>query len=525
MYTNFHFKPFLFLALTIFLGSCDKEYNSIGGDLVDNNNFGLVSQEYPVIAYTQKTGPVQADNLTATALGIYNDANFGETTANFATQVYLPAPGVALGINPVIDSVAVSIPYFIDPTKTTANKETGSYSYKLDSIYGKEAAKMKLSVYESGYAISKLRIVPGVPNNTIIDDNKLFTNQSEFEGKKGALLNEAGKTNFFFKRTEHIVTTLDATNNPVKTRTVPEFELRLNPDFFKTKLFDNPSKIANNEIFTDYFKGLYFKIEKADAEGELALLDIAKGKITIYYKNGPDATRVNQTMLLNFASKVSLLNTQNNATNTAYAALPDVGNKATGDPKLYLKGGEGAMAVISIFNDPKELEALIASKVKINEANLVFNIDTETMKNSDEPNRVYLYDLTNNVPIADYFSDRTKDDNYPKKGKSIYGGALKRIATNGKGISYKINITNHLRNIIQNGAANVKLGLVVTEDINIVTNNVWKTPVKLDVNDLEIPASSVMNPLGTILYGTAIPSSDSNYDKRLKLQIYYTKPN
>jgi hypothetical protein len=34
-----------------------------------------------------------------------------------------------------------------------------------------------------------------------------------------------------------------------------------------------------------------------------------------------------------------------------------------------------------------------------------------------------------------------------------------------------------------------------------------------------------MNPLGTVLFGNNIPRVDPNYAKRLKLEIYYTKPN
>jgi hypothetical protein len=41
----------------------------------------------------------------------------------------------------------------------------------------------------------------------------------------------------------------------------------------------------------------------------------------------------------------------------------------------------------------------------------------------------------------------------------------------------------------------------------------------------QAPKASVMNPLGTILFGTNIPIGSANYDKRLKLEIYYTKPN
>jgi hypothetical protein len=36
---------------------------------------------------------------------------------------------------------------------------------------------------------------------------------------------------------------------------------------------------------------------------------------------------------------------------------------------------------------------------------------------------------------------------------------------------------------------------------------------------------SVMNPLGTILYGTGPTGPNLPADKKLKLEIYYTKPN
>ena len=35
---------------------------------------------------------------------------------------------------------------------------------------------------------------------------------------------------------------------------------------------------------------------------------------------------------------------------------------------------------------------------------------------------------------------------------------------------------------------------------------------------------STANPLGTVLYGSNIPAGDPDYNKRLKLEIYYTKP-
>jgi hypothetical protein len=63
------------------------------------------------------------------------------------------------------------------------------------------------------------------------------------------------------------------------------------------------------------------------------------------------------------------------------------------------------------------------------------------------------------------------------------------------------------------------LGLVVTEDINLVTSSYLKTPNSFTS---QVPKASVMNPLGTILYGG---KSTVPVDKRLKLEIFYTKPN
>ena len=48
------------------------------------------------------------------------------------------------------------------------------------------------------------------------------------------------------------------------------------------------------------------------------------------------------------------------------------------------------------------------------------------------------------------------------------------------------------------------------------------------LNDF-IPTASAFNPLGTVFYGNLIPNdnstdANSDYNKRLLLEIYYTKP-
>jgi hypothetical protein len=159
----------------------------------------------------------------------------------------------------------------------------------------------------------------------------------------------------------------------------------------------------------------------------------------------------------------------------------------------------------------------------INEANLILNVDEETkdikFTGAYKPQRLYLYDLNNNKALIDYSSDATTGTT-TKTNRSTFGGILRKDAS-GKSY-YKFRITNHVRNLFIKDSTNVKLGLVVTENIlnttsaKLATTTSW---VK------QVPQASVMNPLWIILFGNKMLPTDANYDKRLKLEIYYTKPN
>lgn len=150
----------------------------------------------------------------------------------------------------------------------------------------------------------------------------------------------------------------------------------------------------------------------------------------------------------------------------------------------------------------------------------MFHIDAASMASSKEPQRIYVYDYTNNRPIVDFTLDPSTNAADPKKSKSIFDGLLRKDATSKRGLTYKVRITNQIRNLINNkDSTNVKLGVVVTEDI-AVSNSYSVRNSNSFIK--QVPKSSVMNPLGTIIFGgkSTVPS-----DKRLKLEIYFTKPN
>lgn len=540
MYNNF-FKTITLVATVFLLISCDKEYNTIGGDLIGDNNFDFEKYTSQVIAFNQKIGAVESNNLPVNALGIYENGPFGTSTANFATQISLETTITSLGVNPVIESVVLTVPYFSTLTATDAS--SGDNTYTLDSIYG--GGKIKLSVYESGFALRTLD-----PTNAF-EAQRYYTNQNtEFDNLKvgSRLNNDADKSQndeFFFSPAEYKETVIVDTKETV-VRTAPGMRLTLDKTFFKTKIIDAiaAGKLASNDVFRNFFRGLYFKAEKiSGVESQMAMLNFAAGKITIKYKEDTsttDATRVDKSIVLNLTgTTVGLLNDVDSA---AYGTAISSANATTGDDRLYLKGGQGSLAVIELFGKtdvrgfdtsgnpttgangvPDELDDLRypadGKKLLINEANLVFHIDATAMASAKEPNRVYVYDLTNSQSIFDYKVDASSGTK-AQNGKFIYSGIInKEAVTNGRGKTYKIRLTNQIRNLVKNAdSTNVKLGLVITGDINNSTSSQLQTAKTLFS---KVPKASVITPLGTILYG----NKEADETKRLKLEIYYTKSN
>jgi hypothetical protein len=528
MYNNSFFKKILLVACVVFLYSCDKDYNSIGDGLIGDNHFDFVKYTSSVVAYNQKIGPIQSNNLPINALGIFDNPAFGTTTANFATQLVLESANPTIGKNPVIESVVLTIPYFSTLKSTDTN---GDRTYQLDSIYGPSDAKIVLSVFESGYFMRDLD-----PAGGFQEAQKYYTNQNaDFNNVKvGNRLNNSSNASqndaFVFSAAEYKSTTTKD-GKDVVTRVAPGMRLDLNTAYFKTKIIDasTSGKLAGNDVFKEYFRGLYFKVEKSGSSpSNMASLDFKKGKITINYKedtSNTDATRVEKAIVLNLTGNtVSLLDQSNTKTSYANATTPANINTTLGDETLYLKGGEGSMSIIKLFGPDAdnngvadELETIRKNGWLINEANLVFHVDASAMANGYGANRIYLYDFENNRPIFDYVTDATPGSN-TKNGKTSYGGILTKDNA-GNGV-YKLRITNQIRVLIQNkDSTNIRLGVVVTEDINTITSNKLRTPT---ASLSQVPRASVMNPLGTILYGS---KSTVPEDKRLKLEIYYTKPN
>lgn len=544
MRNNNFFKTLLLLVSVLLFASCDKDYNEIGDALIGENHFNLdKNTEQTVHAYTYKIGAISSSNPTAAnmpinALGVLDNKVFGKTTANFVTQAELASvnPTIDPALGQTVQSVTLYIPYFTNKNVTT--NSDGTHIYTLDSIYGTKNAKLKLNIYENKHVLDNLNTEPGAPLVDPAYPQLYYTNQdAEFNNEKGALL--VNDNEFVFSPNEYTVTNADAT----KTYTAPGMKLDLNKTFFQNLILSG--KLTANDVFKEYFKGLYFSVEKAGTEGVLAMMNFKKGTIVINYKektSSTDGTLVDKSITLNLTGNtVNLLTNDFSSSGIEYNSNPN-------PERLYLRGGEGSVALIDLFgtkddvkynrttkkietgtnNIPDELDYIKEKGWLINEASLTFYIDQAAMSGVDEPNRIFLYDVNNRVPVLDYHYDGTTSAS-PNYAKQVFGGIIEKDA-NGRGLKYKIRITNYLRDLLNNDRSNVKLGVSVSQAISNINfskqysaplYDVWKGLDPIGKNAYYFPEASVMNPLGTILYG----SNASDPEKRLKLEIYYTKPN
>lgn len=562
-------------VLSVFvITSCDQDFNEMGSGIVDDNHFSFLPDNTSTVrAFSLATGVVQSNNLPINSLGIYNNPVFGKVRANFVTQLEMASPNPTFeeAKLQVLDSVVLTIPYF----STRISGSASTVEYRLDSLKG--SGPINLKVFESGYVLNDLSPDPADNFQT---QQRYYTNQDiDLDiNKRGSMLNDSSAVsqNTAFDPTsaaskkEYITFKLDRKLKPINpkevdARVAPRIRLKLNKAFFDQKIMNAPAgKLVNNSVFKEYFRGIYFQV--ADAEtGTLMQLDFTKGDITLHYheyakllENGQPETYepsddddyggqpklVAKTVVLNMkGNTVNLLETENS---TPYSEGISNPNFANGDANLFLKGGEGSIAVIDLFGPDNfgedgetgnpdgvadELNIIRKKGWLINEANLTFFVDRSKMDAAPDPQRLYLYDLTNRRPLIDWSTDQSGLSSQPKTAKLVHDGIVQKEA--GLGVKYRIRITNHIRNLIRKDSTNVRLGLGVTEAINLTANVRLKTPKTIpgalgqspDFIIDRMPAASLINPFGTILYGTNISPNNPNYDKRVKLEIYYTTAN
>jgi len=411
----------------------------------------------------------------------------------------------------------------------TVNPNPGATVYDVDSLLGNFNEKKKKKIQEMDYYLREYDPADNFESRQrYYSDNNIlenFAGQTLFDGEVQIDKNEL----LIYREDDPETDDIDESEE-VKERLSPRIRIPLNSEFFQSKLIDKEGSIdlANYDNFNLYFKGIYINAYDF-IDPLMMILDFDSAEIVINYeydkynKNNTEdditddtIDRESKDFKITFnGNKINLIKKEpfsseiiNNINSTNTLA------------KIYLKGGEGLMAEIDLFKDSQGNDLLDDIKSRpwlINEANLTFYVDRQTIDLNGgliEPFRVYLYDLDTSLPLVDYYIDETQG---PRRSeKKINHGGMLEIDSDSHGIKYKIRISEHINNIVRKDSTNKKLGLVLSSSITNILSTELKTPTLESA-----PQTTVINPLGTVLYG---PEPDqSHYDKRLKLELFYSE--
>lgn len=530
--------------------SCDDDFNSVGSEIIGDVNFEDSQYSSIPVAYSKKLERVQASRLVrqvgannqlvnhANLLGVYQDPAYGQSVYSILSQVRLGTDRPTFGKDPVLDSVVLNLPYFSAETNTVTNNNVTTKTYRLDSIYGNQP--FKLSIYQSNYF---LRDFDPVSNDIQLyySDDVLTKFGPEVEKPENLLY-----TNESFVPSSSEITLLspdgsDENTDPDVTKAIPALRVKFSDavrDRFKAQFIDKQgsAELSNSNNFFNYFRGIYFKAEASGASGNMVLFDMGQGRITLHYTSSSETSeeKEQKTLELSFANNIVNSIQTNLKPEIADELKIESQDSINGEDNLYIKGGDGAYAVVDLFGgtvlnengEPEnELSYLRRQDWLINDATLTFYVNQSalTAGGATEPERIFVFNEETGSVLADYASDvafQLINEETPVNSILSHLGRIDR-GSDDRGDFYKIRLTRHIINLLEDEEAdNISLGVSVSQNVNTtrgaigVVKNKNNTP-----KDEVIPSSSIISHEGTILYGNRenVPEA-----KRLKLDIFYT---
>jgi len=404
------------IALLILFVSCE-ENNDLGMDLLPSEDLIEVRslvEKSSISSYTYREDSIQTDESSKSLIGTFNDPEFGETNIDFAAQFRLQAyPDY--GTNPVVDSVKLFLYY--------------------RGIYGDTVTPQTFNVYELETDLDvDADYYQGTDLKSLASDQLI----GQLEYTPQIRLDSASADTFF----QLISIPLD---NSLGNKLVNADSLQM----------------VNNDVFLEYFKGLYIETEKdTDEGGAILQLDAAANSsfqgsaMVVYYNNDenmeadePD-TLLNPYVITQFSARVNSI--QHDYSETAFF---DNLNADTGDDSLIYVQSTGGLKSKIYIDDLSLWKDSV--NIAINKAELVFQIDTlaSEVEKYPPPSQLLFTVLDEEgrefLP-ADYMFSPV-----------FYGGVM-----NPNDYTYTFNITQHVQQIIEGEAENLGFFLTTAQKNN-----------------------------------------------------------
>ena len=368
-------------------------------DLIDVRNLIETSS---ISAFTHREDSIRTDEPPQSLLGVLDDPEFGRTTVNFATQVRLESfPDY--GENPTADSVNLYLYY--------------------RQIYGDTLTAQTFKVYEL---------------ESDLDYDAEYSQHIDLKSMASPEL--LGQTEY----TPRIRLDSATADTFYQLITIP-----LHISLAEKLMNADSMQMVNNDVFLEFFKGLYIESEKESTEGGTILSLAASSSssfqgsaLAVFYNNEENRNAEEPDTLLMpyvitpFSARVNSISHDYTGTRF-YENINSVNNP---DSLIYVQATGGLKSRVFIEDLSLWKDSV---NTAINKAELVFQIDTIASEvDNYPPPRQLLFTVVGEsgeefLP-ADYGFSPT-----------FYGGLLNR-----EDYTYSFNITQHMQQIMEGDAEN-----------------------------------------------------------------------
>ncbi len=522
--------------------SCENDFRNVGVNIVDNNIFSTDSYISEVKAYSRDIERNQTNTLEYYLLGVQKDEIFGKLETSIVSQLSLPETNPDFGTNAVIDTVIIDIPYLaiLDGTQTGIDGNNVP-KFVLDSIWSTGDKSFQLNVFELGTYLSNLDPEDPTEIKKYYSDDNFFKTNPNSPLYSSLFTPNPNDTMLLVKRFKYpnypdlLVKEVYQVDSIKKTILSPSIKITLDNNEIKTIFQDNSegSEFASNANFQHFFRGLYFEaLENNSENASLLTLKMTDATMNIYYSNdvevdeaededldGNDITGEENVIVRkpnSFTFPLSGVKANLYArdySESTVESFTDNPNQTIGEEKIFVQGAAGTDAIIELFGEdansndiPDELEILRGKNWLVNDAQLIFYIDSDNITNWT-PERLYIYNLGKEEE-----EDTQLIDALPQSLGNLEG-TLQRN-TEGNPEKYIFHITEFISEIIESDS---ELDLY---NLGLKVYSIYDLPNQQITTDTILKKYNT-NPKGLVLKGN-FPSSEEN---RIKLVIYYSEKN
>ncbi|MBE0661545.1 MAG: DUF4270 domain-containing protein [Bacteroidales bacterium] len=345
------FRFFALATLALWLGSCTKDENKIGLDILPPGEELLLSYTDTITAvvYSYREDSVRTDELSTSLLGSYFDPVFGKTTASVFTEIRLSTVKLDFGEGAVIDSLILKLAY--------------------QNVYGDSSTVQTFRVFEL--------------TENINIDSAYFSNQmSAYQAS------ELGSVTMAPLIDSILVDTV---------KVAPYLRIPLNQAMANKLLSADSTHFESNEKFVQFFKGLYITADPVNMSGQGALLTYnllsTASSLTAYYHNNEKDSLQYTFSITSASARYSHYEHYDYAdADQLFRQQVIDGDTALGSEKVYLQALGGVRTYLR-FPGLSTLGSQIGSgnraMISVNEAQLIFNLQ-ETSPAVSPPSRIII---------------------------------------------------------------------------------------------------------------------------------------